>query len=173
MLSRISTNLRLVGILVALTTSIAAIADNTLTITARIVGSVLLTIESNGTQTSGSGSATITCKLGSLASMQTTPAGFTRTRVHGLPTLVSDIQAGAVKANMVNTSYALTARLLHPLPSGVTWRLNGVALSNTMAAIVATADFGITQGLSSEISVDSSASAATLDNAIIFTVVPK
>lgn len=173
MRSQFTSKLRLIVAGAALLMSAGAFADSSLTISARIIGSVLLTVESNGVALSGPSSTTITYTLGSINSIQAAPAVFTLTRDRGISKLVSEIKAGAVKANLINTSYALTAKLLRPLPSGVTWRINGIALSDTMAAIVMTADFGVTQALPSEILVDANASTSSLDNAIVFTVVPR
>ena len=143
MLVRLSFKLRLTLALLVLATS--AMAQSRLTVTANVVGSTLLTLDNAGRTFSGAGTAT----------------------VNALSTLSSTIHYRALKANLVNTSYTLVAQLQHALPSGVTWKVNGVTLSTSPAAVT-TASFGDSDSLSWEI-----AATTPLDNAIIFTVVPK
>ena len=157
--------LRLISAVVAL--AVVALADNTVSVTATLVGSVLLSVENAGRTISAPGTATLDVTLGPAAGS----ASFVR---HGKQAkFESTIQARALKANMTSTRYALTARLLHALPAGVEWRVNGVALSEATAATVTTAAFGETGDLRWEIVVDESAVDARLDNAIVFTVVPR
>ncbi len=153
--------------------SVAYAQNGSVNVTAKIVGSYLLTIQDSATTTSAPGNVTATVTLGSVSSMQSAPAGFTLLRATQQSSISSQIKVSAVKANMPNTNYALTAQLQHALPSGVTWRLNGVALTDQNSTAVSTADFGSAQDLSLQITVDKSASNVTLDNAIIFAVVPK
>ena len=158
--------LRVIGAVLAL--AAVATADNTLAVTATVVGSVLLSVENAGRTISAPGTATLEVTLGSVAEAS---ASFER---HGKQAkFASTIQARALKANLPNTDYALTARLLHALPAGVEWRVNGVALSDATAATVTTAAFGANDELRWEIVVDESAVNARLDNAIVFTVVPR
>lgn len=174
MRSRVTFKLRLIAATTALLIPVAAFADNTLRITATIVGSVLLTVQHGANTISGAGGTTLAASFNSRSDLQTAPAGFTLTHVDQRSALTSSIQAHAVKANMPATTYSLTARLQRPLPQGVVWRVNGVALSDTSAATVLTStDFGATSSLSWEIIVDDSATGVNVDNTIVFTVVPK
>jgi hypothetical protein len=148
----------------------AGLADNTLSVTARVVGSVLLSIENAGQAIAAPGTVTLDARLGSVA---TPEASVSFVRNGKQAKFSSTIRARALKANLASSQYALTARLLHALPAGVEWRVNGVAPSDTSAAIVTTAAFGANGDLSWEIVVDESSAAARLDNAIVFTVVPR
>lgn len=173
MRAQLTRKLRLAAATALLISVAAFAADSTLRVTATLVGSVLLTVQSGESTTSGAGEATLSCAIGNVASMQAGFAGFALTRSGKQWKLSSTIQSSAVKANMTNTSYGLTARLQRPLPTGVAWRVNGVELSNAKAVTITSAEFGTNSSLSWEIVIDDSATAVPLDDVIVFTVVPK
>lgn len=155
-----------VAVVTVATTAVAA--DASLTITARVVGSVLLTTEAFGQTTSGAGTTTIPV---STPSIDNPPGGFTIAHDASRSTLSTVIKVRAQKANMPNNNYALFAQLQRPLADGVVCRVNGVVLSDTSPTVVTSAGFGTTQSLQVEIAASSSTS--RFDNAIVFTVSPK
>lgn len=152
--------------------SAAAFGQNgMLTVRATVVGSTHLEVQGANQIASGPGTATFTATLGALSDLQAVSSGFTLSRDKDQSTLSSILETRALKANLPNTGYTLTAHLQRPLPAGVTWRLNGVMLSADNPAAVASGVFGLAGSLSLQIVVSDSAAAAPLDNAVLFTVI--
>lgn len=151
--------------------SAAAFGQNGMvTVRAAVVGSTHLEIQGADQTASGSGTATFTATIGTLSGMQAAPSGFTLTRDKDSATLSSVLRTRALKANLPNTGYTLVAQLQRALPDGVTWSLNGVALSANNPSSVAAGTFGTADSLNLQIDVKGSASAALLDDAIVFRV---
>ena len=162
--------MRRLALIAILAISLAAHSADTLTVSAHVVGSILLNLDTAGHSTSGAGAATVSAT----GSLSTPPEGFSVTRNGNQWKLSSTIDARALKANLPNTSYTLTARLSHAPNTGVSWQVNGVLLSDTTAAIVTdAATFGASASYSWDIVIADSTSSAPIDNTILFTVIAK
>lgn len=148
----------------------AATSSGTLTVTGTIESSISLTVESAGGTTSGTGTAAATSDLGSISKYGSAPTGFTLARGASNWTISSTIGIQVDKANLTSTDYTLMAQLGSAPASGVTWKLNGSALSDSAATtLTSTGTYGSTGSYSWDIVVAHSASAAAIDNAINFT----
>lgn len=167
--------MRFVRIILALAfgliSAVAVGQNGMLTVRVNVVGSTHLDVHAADQTASGPGTASFDVSLGALSDLQATPSGFTLSRDKNQSTLNSLLQTRALKANLPNTGYTLTAHLQRPLPAGVIWRLNGVMLSADNPTAVASGVFGLAGSLSLQIVVSDSAAAAPLDNAVLFTVI--
>ena len=147
----------------------AATSSGTLTVTGTIESSISLTIETAGSSTGGTGTAAATSALGNISRFGTPPAGFTQALGASDWTISSTIGVKVVKANLTSTDYSLTAQLGLPA-TGVTWKLNGSTLSDTVATpLTAHGNYDAIDDYSWDIVVADSAAAAAIDNTINFT----
>jgi predicted secreted protein len=148
----------------------AATSTGTLTVTATVDSSINLTIQSAGGTTSGTGTAAATSALGSISKYGSAPTGFTLARGASDWTLSSTVGVQVDKANLTSTDYTLDAQLGSAPASGITWKLNGSALSDSAATpLTSTGTYGSTGSYSWDIVVADSAAAAAIDNVINFT----
>lgn len=148
----------------------AATSSATLTVTGVIESSITLTIESAGGTTSGTGTAAATSDLGNISKYGSAPTGFTLARGAANWTISSTIGVNVAKSNLTSTDYTLTAQLGSAPALGVTWKLNGSALSDSGEAVLtSTGTYDSTGSFSWDIVVADSAAAAAMDNSINFT----
>ena len=155
---------------VVASTASATTSSGTLTVTGTVESSINLTVESAGGTTSGTGTAAATSDLGSISKYGSAPTGFTLARGASDWTLSSTVGVQVDKANLTSTDYTLTAQLGSAPATGVTWKLNGSALSDSAATtLTSTGTYGSTGSYSWDVVVADSAAAAAIDNAISFT----
>lgn len=148
----------------------ASTSSGTLTVTAAVESSISLTIESAGGTTSGTGTNAVTSALGNISKYGSAPTGFTLARGASNWTLSSTVGVKVDKANLTSTDYTLTAQLGSAPASGVTWKLNGSTLSNSLATtLTSTGTYGSTGSYSWDIVVADSAAAGSINNSISFT----
>jgi predicted secreted protein len=148
----------------------AATSSGTLTVSGTVESSINLTIASAGGTSSGTGTAAATSSLGSISKYSSAPTGFTLARGASDWTLSSTVGVKVEKANLTSTDYTLTAQLGSAPASGVAWKVNGSALSDSAATtLTSTGTYGSTGSYSWDIVVADSAAAAAIDNSISFT----
>jgi predicted secreted protein len=157
-------------VMMVATTAFGATSSGTLTVTGTVESSINLTIESAGGTTSGTGTSAATAALGSISKYSAAPTGFTLARGASDWTLSSTVGVKVDKANLTSTDYTLTAQLGSAPATGIVWKLNGSALSDSAATtLTSTGTYGSTGSYSWDIEVADSAAAAAVDNAINFT----
>jgi len=150
--------------------SFAATASATATITGTIESSIVVTVESLGGTTSGTGTDSATSALGSISKYGSAPTGFTLARGASNWTLSSTIGLKVDKSNLTSTDYTITAQLGSAPASGVAWKLNGSTLSDSaVTTLTSTGTYGSTGSYSWDIVLADSAAAAAIDNTIDFT----
>ena len=148
----------------------AATASGTLTVTGTVDSSIMLTVESAGGTTGGTGTAAATSALGSITKYGSAPTGFTLARSASNWTLSSTVGVQVNKANLTSTDYTLTAQLGSAPATGIAWKLNGSTLSDSAAStLTSTGTYGSTGSYSWDIVVADTAAAAAIDNVINFT----
>jgi predicted secreted protein len=153
------------------TGAMAATSSGSLAVTGTVESSINLTIESAGGTASGTATNAATSALGSISKYShAAPTGFTLARGASDWTLSSTVGVKVDKANLTSTDYTLTAQLGSAPASGVVWKLNGGALSDSAAAtLTSTGSYGSTGSYSWDVVVADSAAAAAIDNVISFT----
>jgi predicted secreted protein len=144
-------------------------ASGTLTVTGTVESSISLTIESAGSAT-GTGTAAATSALGTISKYGSAPTGFTLARGASNWTLASTVGVKVVKANLTSSDYSLTAQLGAAPVSGIAWKLDTAALSDTTpTTLTSTGTYGSTGSYAWEIVIADGVAAGDIDNSINFT----
>jgi hypothetical protein len=134
-------------------------------------GSISLTIESLGGTASGTDTAEATTSLGAISKFDVAPIGFTLSRTATNWTLSSAVGI-KVDSTLESTGYTLTAELGSAPSTGVTWELNGSAISDSSQTVLtSTGTYSSTANYNWDILIDDSATGAVIDNSIVFTAV--
>jgi hypothetical protein len=159
----------IIGVLAVSSNASAATASGTLSVTGTVAGSIALTIESAGGTTSGLGTNAATSALGTISKYGAAPTAFTIARGASDWTLSSNVGVKVEKANLTSTDYMLTSQLSTTPATGVTWKLNGDAISTSPSTLAANGAYASTGSYSWDIVITNAAAAAAIDNVITFT----
>jgi len=133
--------------------------------------SISMTIESLGGASSGTGTSEASTSLGAVSKFDVAPSGFALSRTATDWTLSSSVGV-RVDSSLGSPSYSLTAQLGAAPSSGVTWKVDGMSLSDASpTTLTNTGAYGSIGSYEWDIVIDDSAAGAVIDNSIVFTAV--
>jgi hypothetical protein len=146
-------------------------ASGSLEISGTIESSISLTIEAAPTGATNLGTASAQVALGNAAKYgMSAPAGFTETLQSSSWTLSAPVSVKVVEANSSSESYTLSAQLASAPSSGMTWKINGSAVTDQVAAtLTSSGEYGATAQYGMDIVIADDATAGTFDDSFVFT----
>lgn len=150
--------------------AMADTAGGTLTVSGTIQSSINLTITSAGA-TGGTGTAAVTSALSDVSKYGAAPSGFTLNRSGSNWTLQTSVGVTVNKANLDSPDFTLTAQLVNPAATGVSYTLKDLAVTDGGATSLETgAAYGSPLSYAWKIIVaDTAADETDIDNVISFT----